>query len=292
MRRWAWLSLALWACSRATPDDAAELPREAPSSLPVAARESPTAVGPGMLGVVVPRREVRLATDQIARIREITVAPGDVVRAGAKVVLLDDRAEQSELRSALASVRAAEAEARRLALHAERSASEVQRAERLTGILSDDELRNLQHDRGSAALGSRRAGADAAERRAQAEGIAQRIDQATLVCPFDGVVVERFASPGAVVAPGEPIVHVISEDAMIRFAADERELDHLAVGAAVHVVFPGLGIELDTTVEHVAPEIDAGTRIVMIEAPLVLGAAQRAKVRVGAIVRVHAAANP
>jgi RND family efflux transporter MFP subunit len=292
MTRAAWLAMCLAACSAPSPSDPDEAPVAAPTSLPVAQRESPPAAGRGMLGVVVPRREVRLATDQIARIREITVAPGDAVRAGDKVVLLDDRAEQSELRSALASVRAADAEARRLALQAERSASDVQRAERLTGILSEDELRTLQHDRGSAALGSRRAGADAAERRAQAEGIAERIAQATLVCPFDGIVVERFASPGAVVAPGEPIVHVISEDAMIRFAADERELDQLAVGATVHVVFPELAIELDTTVEHVAPEIDAGTRIVMIEAPLVLDAAQRAEVRVGAIVRVHARARP
>jgi RND family efflux transporter MFP subunit len=283
-------ALLLVACSAASPIPAEDDARaRVAASLPIAEPALADTASLGMLGVVVPRREVRLATDQIARIREITAAPGEKVAAGVTVVLLDDRAEQSELRSALASVRAAEAEARRLALQAERSATQVERAERLSGILSDDELRALQHDRGSAALGSRRAGADAAERRAQADGIAQRIAQATLQSPFDGIVVERFADPGAVVAPGEPIVHIISEDAMIRFAAPERELDRLAVGAAVHVVFPELGIELDTTVEHVAPEIDAATRIVMIEAPLRLATEQRARVRAGAIARVHAA---
>ncbi len=289
MKRVGMLASWLLACSAASPVEGdVDVRAHVAESLPVAEPAITDSAAQGMLGVVVPRREVRLATDQIARIREITAAPGEKVAAGAKVVLLDDRAEQSELRSALASVRAAEAEARRLALQAEHSATKVAQAERIAGVLSEDELRTLQHDRGSAALGSRRAGADAAERRAAAEGIAQRIAQATLVCPFDGIVVERFADPGAVVAPGEPIVHIISEDAMIRFAAPESELERLGVGAPVRVVFPELGIEIDTTVEHVAPEIDSATRIVMIEAPLQLAAEERARVRTGAVVRVHA----
>jgi multidrug efflux pump subunit AcrA (membrane-fusion protein) len=273
----------LLACRTEHDGDAGPMPTAPP---PADTADATAAAAQGMLGVVVPRREVRLATDQIARIRDITAVPGQKVEAGAKVVLLDDRASQSELRSALASVRAAEAEARRLALQAKHTATEVERAQRIAGFLSDDELRDLEHSRGSAVLGSKRAGADAAERRAQAEGIASRIAQAMLTSPFDGVVVERLADPGAVVAPGEPIVHIISEDTMVRFAAKEHELAALHVGAPVRVVFGDLGLTFDTTIEHVAPEIDSATRIVLVEAPLALDAAARERVRTGAIARV------
>ena len=147
----------------------------------------------------------------------------------------------------------------------------------------------MRHDEGSAALGSRRAGADAAERRAQAQRIAERIERAVLRSPFDGVVVERLANAGAVVAAGEAIVHVISDDTIVRFAAHEGELAGLGVGAKIRVSFPELDVVVDTVVETVAPQIDSATRIVMIEAALPMDAALRGRVRPGAIARVRAA---
>lgn len=243
----------------------------------------------GMLGVVVPRREIRLATDDIARIQDVLVEVGDRVEANTRVVVLDDSAERSELRSAQAGVRSAEAEARRLALQARHSSSEAARASKLAGIVSDDELSRLRHDEGSAALGSKRAGADAAARRAEADLIASRIEKSVLRAPFAGVVVERLADAGAIVGAGEPIVHVISDELVLRFAAPAAALERLAEGAAIHVSFVELGLELDTVVQTVAPEIDSATRIVMIEAALPLSPEQRARVRAGATARVRPA---
>jgi multidrug resistance efflux pump len=246
------------------------------------------AVAIGMLGVVVPRHEVRLSTDSVARVRAIPVSTGERVDAGAVVVRLDDRAERSELRSAFASVRAAQADARRLELDAQHSAAEAARAERIGAHLSEDELLELRHARESLALGSRRAGTDAAERKARADHIEQRIAGAVIESPFAGVVVERLADPGVIVVAGEPLVHIISTELQVRFAAHEGDLDALHVGAAVRITFPDLGLEVASCVQSVAPEIDAATHIVMIEAPLELDAAYSARVRAGAIARVHA----
>jgi multidrug resistance efflux pump len=255
---------------------------------PVGRRANVGESADGMLGLVVPRQEVHLSAEVVARVREINVAPGQHVVAGEIVARLDDRAQRNELRSALASVRSADADARRLALDAHHSAGEVDRAERIAAFLSEDELLELRHAEGSLALDSRRAGADAAERRARADLIAQRIAGAVIQSPFTGLVVERLAEPGAVVGAGEPLLHIISEALIVRFAAREGDLDAIRVGAAVRVVFPDLGIELESYVQSVAPEIDAATRIVMIEAPLELDEAQRAEVRAGAIARVRA----
>lgn len=268
-------------------DGAREQSSSAPSTTPVEPGEVDAR---GMVGVVVPRREVRLATDTIARIREVDAELGDRVEAGAALVVLDDTLERGELRSAQASVRAAEAEARRLALQAQHSSSEVERARKLGELLPATEIDKLRHEQGSAALGSKRAGADAAERKAQADLIASRIERSILRAPFAGVVVERFADPGAVVAPGEAILHVISDDVVVRFAAPEAELPRLAVGAPIEVELPDLGLRVATTVETVAPEIDSATRIVMIEATVPLSADARARVLAGTRARVRAAA--
>jgi len=286
-RRIVAVLLLAGACTERATVATAQVVADAPQH--AASTEPKTETDRGMLGVVVPRREIRIATDEIATIREILVGTGDRVEQGAPLVVLDDSNERGALRSAEAALRSAEAEARRYALEARHSSTQVERAQRIAGILSDDELTALRHDEGSAALGSRRAGADAAERRAQAQRIAERIERAVLRSPFDGVVVERLANAGAVVAAGEAIVHVISDDTIVRFAAHEGELAGLGVGAKIRVSFPELDVVVDTVVETVAPQIDSATRIVMIEAALPMDAALRGRVRPGAIARVRAA---
>jgi RND family efflux transporter MFP subunit len=269
----------------APPPPAAAESRPEPADAP-AAIEAPAS---GMLGVVVPAREVELAATGLARVAELPFATGDAVAENAAVVVLDTSVEEGELRSARAALRAAQAEAERKALEAQRSAAAVARVQDIEGYVAREEIDELRHAEDTALADRRRAGADTAERRARAEAITARIDDAVIRAPFSGRVLQRMVEPGAVVGPGEPIVRIISDELVVRFAAPESEAARMHVDAAVEIVSPDLAQPIATRIASVVPEIDPSTRIVIGEATLPSDAAIR--LRPGAIVRVRFAAG-
>ena len=120
-RRIVAVLLLAGACTERATVATAQVVADAPQH--AASTEPKTETDRGMLGVVVPRREIRIATDEIATIREILVGTGDRVEQGAPLVVLDDSNERGALRSAEAALRSAEAEARRYALEARHSSA-------------------------------------------------------------------------------------------------------------------------------------------------------------------------
>lgn len=232
-----------------------------------------------LLGVVVPKHEVRLASEVGGRVEAVLARTGDRVAAGAIVVALETTEARSELRAARASERAADADTRRVELDARRSAEASERARGIADIVAQDELLALAHEERSSVLAGRSARAVRAERRARADGIAERIASAGIASPFAGTVVERHVEPGAFVAPGDALMHVISDERIVRFAAHEADVERLPVGRVVTMTIDGGGV-LVGTVSAVSPEIDAATRVVMVEASV------DTRLRVGTIVRV------
>jgi multidrug efflux pump subunit AcrA (membrane-fusion protein) len=237
----------------------------------------------GVLAVVVPRHEVDLSVAGFARVRRVAVEVGQHVDAGAPIVELDVREHQGDLASAQASARASRAELERLRIESQRSAAERTRAEGLRDFVAQEELERLRHDEGSARAGQRRAAADAQVRSAEIAEIARRIEDGVLKSPFAGLVVQRFADEGAVVGAGEPIVRLISSDAMVRFAV--REDQPIAVGMPIVIVFGD--VRVPSTITAIVPEIDPAARIVVAEADLSTDVARTHGLRVGARARVE-----
>jgi multidrug efflux pump subunit AcrA (membrane-fusion protein) len=106
--------------------------------------------------------------------------------------------------------------------------------------------------------------------------------------PFAGTVAARYADRGALIPKGTPIVRLIAQGELrVRFALPEERATALAVGDRLRIAAAGL--ELHGTVEKVAPEIDAASRMVYAEATLDLAVAERERVRSGQVARVFAA---
>ena len=74
---------------------------------------------------------------------------------------------------------------------------------------------------------------------------------------------------------------------MQRFAVPEGRSDGLRVGAGVRVRFEEEGIEVSGEVTTIAPEIDAGTRLLFAEARVRVTDEQAAVLRVGTVARVR-----
>ncbi|MDE0959522.1 MAG: efflux RND transporter periplasmic adaptor subunit [Planctomycetota bacterium] len=139
-------------------------------------------------GYIVPRRRASLSTDIPGRLIELNVEEGTRVERGDVVARLDSR----ELQASRARLQAdrdgslAEAERARLAL------------ERQQSLSSTDDLSRSELD--TARATSLAATARVASLNASIEEVEARIDKSTVYAPFSGIVVEKNAEVGEVVA--------------------------------------------------------------------------------------------
>lgn len=211
-------------------------------------------------GEVRPLDQAELAAGADGPVARVTVREGDRVSAGDILLELD-----LDLAGARAARARAEADEARLT--AERAARDLARLEQVDkGVLAEAELdaaRTL-----AASTAARQAALDAAAREARALVARHR-----LRAPFDGVVAARRASPGDWVSTGQPLITVVSVDAI-----DIRVDVAAAVAAAVRV---GDRVELDGgrsgRIVGVVPALDPDSRTALVrvepDGPMVPGMA-------------------
>ena len=259
---------------------------EAPEVL---ASAEPPAAAPAeaMVGVLVPEAEVVLVSSGFARLARLDVEVGDHVDAGAVVAEMDVRGDRSELVAATAAWKASKAELDRLALELDQARATRSDVEQLEEFVSKAELREKQFAEKLSAARKRSAGASLEEQRSKMEEASARIAEAELRAPFAGQVARRYVDPGATLSTGESVVQLISDARLVRFAVPEGRTAALRLGAPVTVTFADEGIEVAGEVITIAPEIEAGTRLVIAEARVELGEAQSKSLRVGVVGRVR-----
>lgn len=221
------------------------------------------------LGVVVAREVVDLAAEIEGRIEELRVRVGDGVERGQVLATLDTRTLNHQLAMERAALRTAEANRRRIALEADRSDQEHRRRMALEGLLSQEEAEAARYQSQAAAVGLEVAEAEMAQVEARIEQLEVRLARSEIRAPFDGTVAARYLDPGALAAPGTPVVRLISSDDLLtRFAVPPEEVAALPLGTPVRVEIELLRLATEGIVDHVAPEIDAASQMVFVEARL------------------------
>ncbi|MFO7568148.1 MAG: HlyD family efflux transporter periplasmic adaptor subunit [Enhygromyxa sp.] len=277
--------LALVACERSTPT----VERSPADQLhPIEATTKPAdppaePVDEPMIGVLAPAAEVVLVAPGLARLERLDAKLGDHVAEEEIVAVLDLRSERGELAAATASWRAAKAELERLELELQQARANRAEVEQIESHISAAELRERRIAEQLAEARKRSAGASLSQQRSLVDAASERVREAELRAPFAAVVAQRHADPGASLATGEAIVELLSADRIIRFAVPEQRSEALHTGASLRVSFDG-GIELRGEVSAIAPEIEAGTRLLFAEATL---EGDSSGLRVGAVARVR-----
>jgi RND family efflux transporter MFP subunit len=257
-----------------------------------AVAEGPDPAEAPMVGVLVPEAEVVLVSSGFARLARLDVQVGDHVSEGDVVAEMDVRGGRSELAAATAAWKASKAELDRLALELDQARATRSDVEQLEEFVSKAELREQRYAEKLTAARKRSAGASLEEQRSKMEEATARIAEAELRAPFSGLVARRYVDPGATLSTGEPVVQLISDARLVRFAVPEDRTDALRLGAAVVVAFEDEGIEAAGEVSTIAPEIEAGTRLVFAEARVRLGDEQAKTLRVGTVGRVRFVGAP
>ena len=263
------------------------------------------AAGIDVGGVVQARTTALIAARLLAPVREVRVLPGDRVRKGQPLVVLDSHDLAAAARAAQAAALATEqgANAAAAELQAAEAALTLARAshDRIAGLYAKRSATAQELDEAMSALRSgeaRVAGASARalqaraaidSARAASEQAAVTESFTTIIAPFDGVVTEKMIEPGNMVSPGTPLLRV--EDTTrfrLEVRVDESRIAAIRNGASVPVFIGSSVSGVSGTVVEVSRAVDADARafVVKIALPDVPG------LRSGEVGRARFSASP
>ncbi|MGA7304269.1 MAG: efflux RND transporter periplasmic adaptor subunit [Rhodothermales bacterium] len=175
-------------------------------------------------GRVAAKKSAEIATRMMARITDVPVNVGDAVKQGAVLIRLgaeDIEANRASAKAAVATASLAVSEARR-------------QAARMDTLLAVDAVPQVQRDQAHLQLAAAESQLVLAE--SSLKNVETAASYSTIVAPFAGTVVSRFADPGDMAAPGRPLV-VIQDN--------EKREGHVAIPAsAKEHVSNGMTIEV------------------------------------------------
>jgi len=240
-------------------------------------------------GIVHARTTATLTARILAPVREVRVAPGDRVRAGQVLIVLDGSDLGAYARSARAGAQAADQGARAAAseqqaaeaalalarsthariagLHAKRSAT-AQELDNATGA-----LRGAEAQVAGAAARAQAAVSGAQSARAASDAAGTTESFALITAPFDGLVTEKLVEPGNMAAPGSPLMRV--EDTRgfrLDVRVDESRVGEVSPGATVPVSLDsgtgGGATTVDGTVTEIGRAVDADARAFLVKITL------------------------
>ncbi|OYT89935.1 MAG: efflux transporter periplasmic adaptor subunit [Burkholderiales bacterium PBB6] len=196
--------MAVGAATSAAPAQAAETsPTAVPVRVPVlVVKQRGTAAGVSLDGAVQARRQATVAAQVGGNVLALLVKAGDRVKAGQPLARLDDRDANAGLQRTDAGVAQAEAELRNARLAAER-----QRELRSKGFVSQAAVDTAETQLKAAQAGLAQA-SGARSQAALARGFA------TLVAPFDGVVLATHLDAGDLASPGRPVLTLYAPGAL------------------------------------------------------------------------------
>jgi len=255
-------------------------------------------------GVVQARTTATIMARIQAPVLEVRVSPGDRVRAGQPLVVLDGTDLDAHARSARAAALAADQSV--AAAAADQQAADAALAlarathERIAGLQAKRSATAQELDDATGALRAAEARAAGAAARARSaaslvdsagaasEGAATTASFASITAPFDGVVAEKMVEPGNMAAPGTPLLRL--EDTRgfrLDVRVDESRIGQIARGAVVPVSLDsgtgGATITLSGTLSDIGRAVDADARAFLVKIAL----PETAGLRSGTFGRAH-----
>jgi len=185
------------------------------------------------IGTVRASQTSQVASQMMGTILEIHVREGDKVRASQVLAVLDDAQPQAAVAQAAAAVAAAEKEVIAADSDVSISQSTLQRYQQLyeKKSVSPQEFDEISARRQSAEARRDLARAQQAQASAALNQARIALAYVQIRAPFDGIVTEKKAEPGALATPGAPLFTV--EDARgfrLEVTVDERDVQRVRVG--------------------------------------------------------------
>jgi RND family efflux transporter MFP subunit len=236
-------------------------------------------------GVVQARTTATIMARILAPVREVHVSPGDRVRAGQTLIVLDGDDLAAGARAARAAVVAAEQGSRAAAAELQAAAAGLALArashDRIAGLQASRSATAQELDDATATLRSaeaRVAGATARALQAASAVESARAagDQATatesftqIAAPFDGMVTGKMVEPGNMASPGMPLLRLEdTHEFRLEVRMDESRVGQIRNGDSVPVFLGTRTISIVGTVVEVSRAVDADARAFLVKIAL------------------------
>jgi RND family efflux transporter MFP subunit len=212
-------------------------------------------------------REVNVVPEVSARIVQVTVKPGDRVRAGQVLVSLDTSNFQASYAQALAGYEQVMANKRNNDIQLEAAQKNYERTKTLydAGAASELELESAQRNVDLMGTGAIEAALATAE--AGLQQIKDQLAKCTVTAPLDGLVGDVNAAAGAYSSPGVPLM-VVSDSSRLKteILVSGSEISYLHVGDPVAVKVAAVRAEpYAGSVTAVAPVANAQSQSFTVE---------------------------
>jgi len=278
-------ALILAACS-SQPEPVAGKPVYQPKTTVTAERAALPRVFDAV-GTVKARTDSRVEAQVTGRVLKVLVRPGDKVKAGDELVILDSRAFTAQLersRQAQASAQSRIGQARDALASAQAAFDKAESTYRRMKQLYDQKVVTAEevekaeaaHLQARAALSQAREGVNAAQSGDREAGkVVQEaeigLDYTTIRAQEDGEVAQRMADPGDLAIPGKTLLS-LQTSGSLRLEAMVREslIGRVKIGQVLPVVIEALegGAPIQGTVDEIEPLADPVTRSFLVKARL------------------------
>ena len=220
------------------------MPQPASAITDFAARQEEWADAEESVGTFVAINGTEVTTEAGGIVRELSINPGQPVKAGTVLVQLNTSNELAVLRSLEAAAKLA--------------------------VVQRDRWRELGKDKLVSQAEVEERATTAATTLAQVEAQRALIAPKTIRAPFSGVLGLRKVNLGQFVNPGDPIVTLQSMDPIfLDFSLPEQRVDQVAEGTQIRATVDALpGQTFEGKVTAIEPLVDVSTRNFKVQATL------------------------
>jgi RND family efflux transporter MFP subunit len=236
-------------------------------------------------GVVQARTTATIAARILAPVREVRVSPGDQVRKGQTLIVLDGDDLAAGARAARSAAVAAEqgANAAAAELQVAEAGLALARAshDRIAGLQAKRSATAQELDDATATLRSAEARVTGASARAlqaasAVESARATSDQVsttesftTIAAPFDGMITEKIVEPGNMASPGMPLLRLEdTREFRLEVRVDESRIGQIRNGDSVPVFLGNGTTSIKGTVVEVSRAVDADARAFLVKIAL------------------------
>jgi len=280
------MTLLLPACSSDQTPAVEEKPAYTPESTVTAERTALPRLHEAV-GTVQARTDIRVEAQVTGRVSQVLVRPGDEVKAGDKLLVLDSRASQTRLersKRAAQTTTALTAQAGDALNAAQAQFSKAESTYRRMKTLHEQKVVTAEeveqaesaYLQAQARLGQAKEGVAAAKGREEeaAKGVQEAeigLGYTTITAQEDGEVAKRLADPGDLAFPGKELL-TLQTGASLRIEAMVREslIGRVRIGDKLGVLVSALegSGPMDAVVDEIEPLADPVTRSFLVKAKL------------------------
>jgi RND family efflux transporter MFP subunit len=208
-------------------------------------------------GLVVSREQPQVAAQTMGRILEVRAAPGDRVRSGQILAVIDDAEVRSRLGQAQDNLAALQAQYHQAETDLQRFKNLV--ARKVVPVREFDQVK-ARYETLQAQVQQAKQGVNEAQ---------AYFRYGKVISPANGLVAEKMIAVGDLAAPGKPLFTIYDPRQMrLEAQVGEQYGPALPPGAPARIVIPSLNLELDTAIGEIVAQAASSSRTFLVKAPL------------------------